>query len=298
MNPIDRFRRAGWRAPAALAAVAGVEAWLLLAADLKLGGPAFELLCALSCWLPAWCCADLLATRSLQAAGRHEWTVPEVVNRAAVRLIPVLLALSLWCGTFTYRSLRAELPVTTPQFFAVIHDAEHLIPVWIAWTAVFVASGFGYGGGAALLSATTRRPRRWLIVPAVVLGVSLALTLVAWGTACLRFGEREALPFTNGASPVSSLRQTLFAPNFMFGSTSALFAVKELSEHHEELLRLADPYIPPGIAIFCWIATLLFLAFGGAAWLGVARLAQNRFRRHPYTAAAGPPAESRPEASA
>lgn len=291
-------RTGKWRWPAASLFVVAVESWLLLTPELQMESPAFMALCALSCWMPAWFCADLLSTRTLRTAGRHEWTLREVVERTAVRLIPSLLVLGLWCGTFTYRSLREELALPTPRFLANIHEPNDLLPVCTAWTTVFLASGFAYGAGAGLCSALARRSRRWLFAPAVVVGASLALTLAIWGVACLRSSANEPLPFGNSSSPGDAVRQSVAVPNYVLGATWALLAARELSDHHRGVMEWVETLMPPGIAFFCWIATLLFLLLGSGAWLGIAWIARSRERRHPNTGARPEASEPREDESA
>lgn len=263
---------------------AGSEVWIALAPEVGLSSPAFLAACALSCWIPAWAASDLLSVRDPHNPSPHrEWSVREFLPRAVGRLLPPLLFLALLCGTFVTRTLNDELGYTDPVI-QVIQERRDFLAVWLAWTIVFLASAVAYAAATACCSALFRRPRRWLVTLSVVVaGSSVAAGILEWlARPYLPPGGWIQTLFTN---PAAGGMAFLEAPNYLVGSTVAM-GVGGWLEEHEELAEWLARFIPPGIAIYCWIATFFFLGgtlllMGATIWV-----ARRRTLRHPYTGTA------------
>jgi hypothetical protein len=240
-----------------------------------LGEPAFAALCALTCWLPAWLCSDLLATRW---AGNpdplREWSPAELAARAGGRLLPLYAVLTLWIAAYTGRAVAFDLALPSGRGFigsaGLQISARQAASWWIAWVAVFLISGLFYAAAAALLSATSRRPRRPVIVPIVVIFASLAgLELISLsGPQASLF--RETL---QKATDASQFTPWVAMPNFWFGYLSAGL----VAEHLPAALKPE----PVGFDFdqICWMASLAYLLYTLLLVRVIAWMSARRCRR-------------------
>ncbi len=261
----------------------GCEAWLVFAPEVGLSSPAFQTACAVSCWIPAWVCADLLSVRKPDNPAPHrEWRPRAFLLIAVGRLVPLLAVLTVWCGTYVARSLLDELHSSPAPFFQAIQEWRDFPAVWLAWTLVFVVSALTYAAASALCSSLFRRPRRWLVTSAIVVPASVIVAGVA-ELMFLPYLDRGGWAGSSLANPPFAATLALLTPNYLVGSTLAAGTLGWLEKHGVELDWFAR-IVPPGIAIFCWIATLFFLCGTLALVLATGWVARQRYLRHPYTA--------------
>jgi hypothetical protein len=253
-----------------LSAIA-VEVWMAQESRLQLGDWPFQLLCAFAAWIPAWLCADLLAVRYPgNPDPLREWRPSEFLARAAGRLAPFYLVLLLWVGTYTGRSLVQEAANPGNSF----PDTGGMAADWTAWTVVFLASALPYAAAAALLSATARRPRRWLVTPVVVVLGSLVLdnTLVALLNLVDTSDLLAPWRYAWDTSPDELLQWCLW-PNYWIGFHSAWLWGK-LPEWAWSGLRGGS-----SLAAFCWSASIAFLAYATVPALATWWIAARRYRQ-------------------
>jgi hypothetical protein len=237
--------------------------------------PAFVLMCAVAFWVPAWLGADLLATRfSRNPDPLREWHPAEFGARAAGRLGPFLLAEAGWLAVYCARSLFDAL--NRPRGFgSPLADVgySNIGTFWVAWILVFIASGLPYFAGAALMSATARRPRAVLVMPVVVFAGSFAVMLLL---GVLTGGPSVPASLSDW---LSLLIQTPML-NYHVGFTSALL-LSQWAGHP------ATWPGPDNLAQVCWLGTGAFLfytvVFGLAAWY----VAERRYLRHAGAARPG-----------
>ena len=270
-----------WRRPALGLAALAFEAVLLFSPDLSFNGNLFPLLCCLTCWLPAWLCADLLSIHTRTNPEPHrEWAPREFLARARGRLGLFFPVLAVWVSTWTARSVMEDLKSPPNGLFNVVDpkSATAAIFVWLAWTAVFLASALAYAAGAAMLSGLCRRPRRWLLVPLLVVGVSF-VAMAAIGA--LIPPSSPGLPSIT--APLSNWQAFLVFPNYTLGITTALAMGNQIDALPEPTRQAISQVIGRGLAPFSWLATCFFLLITAGAVSITWWVAHRRHRRHPYT---------------
>ncbi|MCC2671571.1 MAG: hypothetical protein K0Q72_4042, partial [Armatimonadetes bacterium] len=261
-----------------------IEAWLLFTPDLSIEGKTFSLLCALSCWVPAWLCADLLSIHHRKATELHrEWAPREFLARARARLRGYFPLMALWAGTWTARALAAEGAGQPKALVTLAGDPGWLPYTWLAWTTVFLASAVAYAAGAALFSASCRRPRRWLLVPMLVVGLSI----------CGALAMEVLLPAKAGGvggmivDPLQNGSVLLAGPNYLLGATVALSIGGRIDGLPDAIREPLGFVLGQGIAPFSWIATVFFLIGTAGAITSPWAIARRRHLRHPNTTFAG-----------
>jgi len=241
---------------------------------------AFLALCGLACWVPAWLCSDLLSLNFPGNPDPHrEWGPAEFLARALGRLLPFTAVLLMWAATLAGRSLLDQLATASGNnlFSFGLQEWGSFLPWWSAWTVVFVASGLPYAAGAALLSATARRPRRWLITPAAIIATTGGmLGLLALTPTWVHQGMSLISTWLNGPLP-DVLRQAVLAPNFMIGvqAGGALLTVGR---------AVSAGRWNTDFGGLCIAASLCFVAFAVPLASAVGWIAARRLRRHPRSA--------------
>jgi hypothetical protein len=238
---------------------AGAALAVLLCSDLRFEGWPFRVLCIAAAWVPAWLGSDLLALRfKANPEPLREWHPAEYLARALGRLGPFSLALLLCTSIYTFRALRHEMqtgspPLTGPAGFP---------GAWSGWAFVFLASGTTYFLAAALLSAVSRRPRRWVIFPFVV--------LLGHGVDSL-FPPVMGTPRPLTVRIIESITELAIYPNLWPG----VWMGGLLSE-----VTGADQ--GPGVsdfAVLCWCASAGFLILSAAGTAALWSIAARRCRR-------------------
>lgn len=243
-----RFRRL-W-----LSLALGFEAAMLFATiepDQFFQQWSFRALCLLAAWLPAWLCADLLSLRfSSNPDPLREWTPAEFAARAGGRLAPAFLALLVFTATLTTRFVASDQTLAAQGFFRV----------QLGWTVVILASATTYAATAALMSATSRRPRRLPVVAAIVfVGMLCDFAAASWAFA----GMRSTTPMDITLSNIALHGST---PNLWIGVAAwGIFSA----------LRLGEWAFEKG----CWGATATFLTYTLGVSAVVWRIAVLRYRR-------------------
>ncbi|MGV3722624.1 MAG: hypothetical protein ACO1SX_17105 [Actinomycetota bacterium] len=212
----------------------------------------FRALCLLAAWLPAWLCADLLSLRfSSNPDPLREWTPAEFAARAAGRLAPAFLALLVFAATLTTRFVASDQTLAAQGFFRV----------QLGWTVVILASATTYAATAALMSATSRRPRRLPVVAVIVfVGMLCDFAAASWVFA----GMRSTTPMDITLSNIALHGST---PNLWIGVAAwGIFSA----------LRLGKWAFERG----CWAATAAFLTYTLGVSALIWRIAVLRYRRH------------------
>lgn len=262
-------RRWLWRGAAAVLVLLALSQRWDLASTID-----FYLFAVLSAVVPAWLCADLLSIRTRDNPDPlREWSPGEFAARAVGRLLPFMLAQAVWVGVFAGMSLAQDIGRNTgsPTFLAdlTIRRWSQLPNWWLAWTSVFLFSGLTYAAWAGLLSASVRRPRRWV----VTLIVTLVFTHL--GTALLSTVLFGGDGFTANLAHNPWLQvAAIMPPNVWLGVLSARVPL----DHWPALAR--DSW---DLSWLCWSASVMWLLYALVPALLTWRIAAQRYRRSPHT---------------
>ena len=210
--------------------------------------------CGLLVWLPAWLGADLLSLRGDVNDPMRLPRPAEVFARFVGRVLPCLFVLGLIAATFVWRL--SGVPTATAR---------------VAWTVVLLSGALTYASVSALTSAVSRRPRRWIITPLVVVYVSGLARLPYWINV---LGNK--IDMADLWDPV--LTEGLVAPQILIAEYwgNALL--------NRSGLKAYEAY--GGRGEIGWVAATLFLLVAGAAlsfgWMVVEyRLGKSRPAQSP-----------------
>jgi hypothetical protein len=230
---------------------------------------------ALSCWGPAWLCADLLSIRTRDNPDPlREWRPAEFWARALGRLLPFYGVFLLTAAIFAARALGDGPSGTANRMWSLgagLSRWEEFGAWWLALTGFLVLGGLPYAALAALLSGSQRRPRRWLVAPAAVwLGSALAIALFT--LISMRWGSSIQVYIWTALGWRDGLLVGLVCPNVLVVAVAAGTL--------DELSRALGGSRGGGLPDVLWPVTLLLIlaALPAAGW--VAWIARRRYRRN------------------
>ncbi|MFN3650154.1 MAG: hypothetical protein ACK47B_11295 [Armatimonadota bacterium] len=233
---------------------------------------AFWTLCALACWVPAWLGADLFNSAGPRGQDRPG---ARLLGRVLPFGLVLFLAAAVLTGGYHLRQLAGD-PIEFwygPLYEPILGEPAPLTgaaaATWIGWALIIPLSGLPYALGAALLSALSRRRRRWVVAPFTVLVGSAALGVaLSWHAHSIW----EFPPFDVYVSGEMLLRRwdrAVLVPNFCVGVLGAAFIEKRFG---------SPPESDFGYLLYCANAALIFLGLSAIQALWLVSIQRRRAR--------------------